>query len=172
MGQWGYQPFESDGGLDAAFSLLNHLIKEVERLACGPHPRGSSLIWDEQQLAANVELLCLVAEAVYRPAMFVPVRGMPLPDPEAIANWRDQFLARWRKLGKRQIEGTPEEVERFGLSAAIPYLRLADLSRRQIEQSEVTHREAQLEVVEARKREEAEERGNANPNDGTDRGSE
>ena len=73
---------------------------------------------------------------------------------------------------KDYLEMTPEEVERFGLSAAIPYLRLADLSRRQIEQSEVTHREAVLEVVEARKREEAQERGSANPNDGTDRGDE
>jgi hypothetical protein len=63
MGQWGYTPFEIDGGLDAAFALLDHLTRRVERLACGPHPRGSSVIRDAEQLAANVELLCLVAEA-------------------------------------------------------------------------------------------------------------
>ena len=153
MGQWGYLPFENDGGLDAAFSLLNHLLQEVKRLACGPRPRGSSLIWDEQQLAANVELLRLVAEAIYRPAMFVPIRGMPLPDPEEIADWREQFLARWRKLAKRQLHGTTAELEQNGLKAVAPLLQLAELSRQQIEQSEATHREVVLEVVAARKRE-------------------
>jgi hypothetical protein len=40
MGAWGDGPFESDGGLDEVFALLNRLTDKVERLACGPYPRG------------------------------------------------------------------------------------------------------------------------------------
>jgi hypothetical protein len=51
-------------------------------------------------------------------------------------------------------------LEQFRLRAADPLLRLAELSRRQIEQSEATHGEVVLEVVEARKREAAESLAN------------
>jgi hypothetical protein len=156
MGQWGYTPFENDAGLDEAFALLDHLTKKVDRLTCGPRPRGSCILWDTEALAANVELLCLVAQAVYRPAMFVPIRGMPLPAPETIAGWREKFLARYNRLARRQLQGTPAELERFGLEAAAPLVRLAELSRLQLEQSEATHREVIMEVVEARQREAAE----------------
>jgi hypothetical protein len=155
MGQWGYAPFENDGGLDAAFELLDHLTRVVERLACGPRVRGFSVTRDAELLAANVELLSLVANAVYRPAMFVPIRGLPLPGPEVLSEWRDKFLAWWGKAAKKQLEGTAAELEQYGLMAAEPLLRLAELSRRQIEQSEATHKEVILEVVEARKREAA-----------------
>jgi hypothetical protein len=111
---------------------------------------------DAEQLAAYVELLSLVAEAIYRPAMCVPIRGMPLPPADLIAEWRDKFLAWWRKLASKQLEGTPAELEQLALSAAEPLVRLAKLARRQLERSEATHREVMLEVVEARKREDAE----------------
>jgi hypothetical protein len=87
--------------------------------------------------------------------MVVPIRGMPLPAPEVIAAWRDKFLAWWGKIAKKQLEGAPAELEQLGLRAADPLVRLAELSRRQIEQSEATHNEVVLEVVEARKREAA-----------------
>jgi hypothetical protein len=151
MGQWGHLPFENDGGLDAAFALLDHLTRKVERLACGPHPRGASVVRDAEQLAAYVELLRLVAETVYRPAMFVPIRGMPLPGPELLTTWREKFLDWWRKTAKKQLEGTPGELEQLGQSAAAPLAQLAELSRQQIEQSTATHQAVLLEVVEARK---------------------
>jgi hypothetical protein len=159
MGQWGDTPFENDGGLDAAFALLDHLTRIVERLACGPHPRGASVIRDAEQLAANVELLCLVARAVYRPAMFVPIRGMLLPQPEVIVGWRDQFLEWWRKLAKKRLECTSSELEQLALDAASPLLRLAELSRHQIEQAEATHRQVTQEVADARMREQAQSSG-------------
>jgi hypothetical protein len=155
MGQWGYQPFENDGGLDVAFTMLAQLTRGVERLACGPHPRGSSVIRAAEELAANVELLCLIAEAAYRPAMCVPIRGMPLPEPAVIAAWQDKFLPWWLKLAKKQLVGTPAELEQLGLSAAAPLAKLAELSRHQIEHAEATHRETIVAVAEARKREDA-----------------
>jgi len=157
MGAWGDGPFESDGGLDEAFALLHYLIGKVEHLTCAPRSRGSSVIQDEQALAANVELLCLVAQAVYRPAMFIPLRGMPLPDPEVVAEWRDKFLVRYGRLAKRQLEGTPSELERFAVEAAAPLLRLADLSRLQSAQSVAAHQEVVAEVVAARRQEASEE---------------
>ena len=84
MGAWGNGPFDSDGGLDEVFALLDHLTTKVEQIACGSGGDRSSVIRDEQELAADVALLCLVAEAAYRPALFVPIRGLPLPDAETI----------------------------------------------------------------------------------------
>src|SRR5262245_961425 len=118
MGMWGDGPFESDGGLDEVFALLGHLTGKVEQVARGTGGDRSSIIHDAQELAANVELLRLVAEAAYRPAMFAPVRGMPLPDPEVVAGWRGEFLARYARLAREQVEGTPAELERFGREAA------------------------------------------------------
>jgi hypothetical protein len=155
MGQWGNQPFESDGGLDAVFDVLDYLLKKVERLACGPRPRGSALLRDKQELAANVELLCLVAVAVYRPALVVPIRGLPLPPPEVIAGWRDNFLAHWGRLARRQLGATPAESERLGVEATAPLVRLSELSRRQADRSEATYREVVAKFVATGKRKSA-----------------
>ena len=38
---------------------------------------------------------------------------MPLPAPETITGWRDKFLALYQRLAKRELEGTPAELERF-----------------------------------------------------------
>ena len=153
MGMWGDGPFESDGGLDEAFALLKHLSSKIEQVARGTGGDRSSIIYDGQELAANVELLRLVAEAAYRPAMFAPIRGMPLPDPGVIAGWRDEFLARYARLAMEQVEGTPAELERFGREIAAPLARLADLSRQQSDASEATQREVWAEVIAARERE-------------------
>jgi hypothetical protein len=163
MGQWNDGPFDNDGALDQVFALLNHLLDRVERLACGPYPRGASVISDAEALAANVELVALVARAAYRSAMFVPVRGMPLPDAAAIEAWRQRFIERFRHVGRRQVEGTRAEIERYSVEAAAPLARLAELSREQEEQAEATHREVWAEVREARLREQAEEARAADP---------
>jgi hypothetical protein len=158
MGQWGDQPFESDGGLDAVFDVLDYLIKKVQRTACGPHPPDAALTWDKQELAANVELLCLVAEEVYRPAVANPVRGMPLPPPKEIADWRESFLTRWGQLAKRQFGRTPAELELLGVEAAAPLVRLGELSLRQTEQSEATYGAVVEERIAASKQETAKEK--------------
>jgi hypothetical protein len=154
---WGNGPFESDGGLDEVFALLDHLAGRIEGIACGTAGDRSSVIRDEQELAAAVESLCLIAEAVYRPAMFVPIRGLPLPDAEAVQGWRREFAARYGRLAKKQLEGTPDELERFARQAAAPLDRLAELSRQQAEAAEATHQQVTAEVVDARRREAAEE---------------
>jgi hypothetical protein len=156
MGAWGDGPFESDGGLDEVFALLDHLTTKVEQIACGTGGDRSSAIRDEQELAANVALLCLVAEAAYRPAMFVPVRGMPLPDPEAVRAWRRKFVTRFGRLAKGQLEGSRADLRRYAREAAAPLDRLAALSRQQVAASEATHQQVNAEVAEARRREAAE----------------
>jgi hypothetical protein len=98
-------------------------------------------------------LLCLVAEAVYRPALFAPIRGMPLPAADVVATWRDEFLARYAQLGGQVWEATPVELERLAQEAASPLSRLAELSRRQAETAEATHQAVVAEVVAARQRE-------------------
>src|SRR5262245_1527463 len=153
MRMWGDGPFESDGGLDEVFALLCHLTGRLEQVACGTGGDRSSITHDQQELAANAELLRLVAEAAYRPAMFAPIRGMPLPAPKVLAGWRDEFLARYARLAPEQVEGTPAEREQFGLAAAAPLARLADLSRRQSEAIEATQREVWAEALAARQRE-------------------
>jgi hypothetical protein len=153
MGQWGDGPFECDGGLDEAFALLDHLVGKVEQVARATGGDRSCIFHDGEELAANVALLGLVAEAVYRPAMFVPLRGMPLPAPEVIDGWRGEFLARCIRLAAEQLEGTPAELERFAKDTAAPLSRLADLSRRQSEASDATHREVVTAVVASRPRE-------------------
>jgi hypothetical protein len=158
MGAWGDGAFECDGGLDEAFALLGHLSLKVEHIARGTEGDRSSLMHDAQELAANVELLRLVAEVVYRPAMFVPIRGMPLPDPEVIDGWRGEFLSRCARLAPEQFEVAPAELERFAQELAAPLSRLAELSRRQAEGSEATHLEVIAEVVANRKRESEEVR--------------
>jgi hypothetical protein len=163
MGQWNDGPFDNDGALDQVFALLNHLLEKVERLACGPYPRGSSVLCDAEALAANVERLALVAGAAYRSAMFAPVRGMPLPDAAVIDGWRQSFIGRYRRVGRRQVEGTRAEIERYSLEAAAPLARLGELSRQQDEQAEATHREVWAEVLDARLREQAEEARAADP---------
>jgi hypothetical protein len=152
MGVWGDHAFESDSGLDVVYATLRHLLAEVERLACGPWPRGSSLHYDALELAANVEIVALVARAAYKAAMFVPVRGMLLPDPEVVAGWKEQYLAHWERLGRWQVEGSAAERRRYGLEAAAPLDRLAKLSREQRKRQEAAHREAWVDVVAARLR--------------------
>lgn len=156
MGAWGDHPFECDSGLDVVYATLRRLLAEVERLACGPWPRGSSLHYDAQELAANVEIIALVATAAYKPAMFIPIRGMLLPDPEVFAGWKENYLAHWERLGRRQVDGTATERRQYGLEAAAPLDRLAALSREQIERQEEAHREAVAAVVAARLREQKE----------------
>src|SRR5262249_35105024 len=109
MGVWGDHPFENDSGLDVVYATLRHLLAAVERLACGPWPRGSSLHYDALELAANVEIVALVASAAYKAAMFVPIRGMLLPDPTVVAGWKEQYLAHWERLARRQVEGSAAE---------------------------------------------------------------
>jgi hypothetical protein len=153
MGQWGDGPFECDGGLDEAFALLDHLVGKVEQIARGTGGDRSCIIHDGEELAANVELLRLVGEAVYRPAMFVPIRGIPLPTPELIEGWRSEFLARCARLAPEQLEGTPADLERFAKDAAAPLSRLAELSRQQSSAAEAIHLQVVAEVVAARQRE-------------------
>ena len=159
MGQWGGGPFECDGALDEAFALLNHFVGKVEQIARATGGDRSCILHDAEELAANVELLRLVGEAVYRPAMFVPIRGMPLPDPEVIEGWQDEFLARCALLAPEELEGTPAELDRFAQEAAAPLSRLAELSRRQSAAAEATHREVVGAVVAARQREATEAGG-------------
>jgi hypothetical protein len=158
MGAWGDGPFECDSGLDAAFALLDHLARQVEQTARGTGGDRSSVVYDTQALAAHVALLCLVAEAVYRPAMFVPIRGMPLPDADVVSAWRDKFLARYARLAGEELEATPAELERLAQEAAGPLARLAEVSRRHVADSEATHQAVETEVVAARQQE-ARQRG-------------
>jgi hypothetical protein len=153
---WGDGPFESDGGLDEVFALLDFLTAKIEQIACGTSGDRSSIIRDEQELAANVELLCLVAEAVYRPAMFVPIRGMPLPDAKVVRSWRRKFVTRYGRVAKQQIEGSAAELKRFAQEAAAPLARLAELSQRQVDGSYTVHQQVVAEVIEARRQEAAE----------------
>lgn len=153
MGAWGDGPFESDGGLDAAFAVLAHLTAAVEQIARGTAGDRSSVIRDEQELAANVELLCLVAEAVYRAAVFTPIRGLPLPDPDTVRAWRRAFVTRYGRLARTQLEGTPAELRRFAREAAGPLDRLVRLSRQQFEAAEETQRQVVAELFEAQRRE-------------------
>ena len=86
MGQWGDDPFENDNALDEAYTHLRRLCNRVRRLACRPYKRGDSLATDAYQLAAATELVVLIARRVYPAAAFTaPIRGEPLPDPDAIA---------------------------------------------------------------------------------------
>lgn len=153
MGQWGHKPFECDGGLDEAFALLGHLLARVEQIARGTGGDRSCIVRDGEELAANVELLRMVSEAVYPPAMFVPIRGMPLPDPEVIEEWRGAFLGRCARLAAEQLEGTPAALERFAHDAATPLFQLAELARRQSAAAAATHLEVVAEVIAARQRE-------------------
>jgi hypothetical protein len=54
------------------------LVAARHRRPCAQVP-ACRVVHDAQELAAHVALLCLVAEAVYRQALFAPIRGMPLP---------------------------------------------------------------------------------------------
>jgi hypothetical protein len=131
MGMWGFGPFENDGALDEVFDLQEHLIKKVKRLACGPLSDWKSIFRDAQSLGANVELLCMVAQAAYQAAVFSIVRGDLLPDAEIISEWRVRFFSRCTRLCKREFQRTPAELEQFALEAAAPLIGLAELSRQQ-----------------------------------------
>ncbi|MGL4423324.1 MAG: hypothetical protein ACRCZF_21885 [Gemmataceae bacterium] len=155
MGDWGDGPFENDAGLDEVFAVLDNLITKIEHIACGTSGDRSSLTRDEQELAANVELLCTIAIAVYRPALFVPIRGLPLPDPGVIQGWRQKFLTRARRQAKTEFEASPAERKQFVAQAIAPLDRLAELSLQQTEVAEATHQQVTAEVLEARKREAA-----------------
>ncbi len=155
MGAWNYGPFDNDGGLDAAFRVLDHLAGQVEQVARGTEGDRSSIVSDAEELAALVEMLRLIAESVYRPAMFVPIRGMPLPAPEVLDGWRDEFLARCSRLAPKQVKSASAEQERFAQEAAAPLARLAKLSQQQADSSPAVHQQMMAEVVEARRREAA-----------------
>jgi hypothetical protein len=159
MGQWGDDPLENDNALDEVYAHLRRLCNRVRRLACKPHRPGDSLATDSYQMAAAAELVMLIARRVYRAAAFTaPIRGAPLPDPEAIARWRERFLARWGKHARRQFEGSAAEVAAMGQDAVKPLDQLRQLAEEQGAQLEATFRAAHEEVA-ARLRAEARPRG-------------
>lgn len=141
MGQWGDDPFENDNALDEVYSHLRRLCNRVRTLACKPYKPGDSLSTESYQLAATVELVMMIAKRVYPAAAFTaPIRGEPLPDPDAIARWRTRFLSRWAKHGSRQFKGTKAELAAMGEDAAKPLVRLQRLAQKQGEELEATFR--------------------------------
>ncbi len=145
MGQWGDGPFDSDGGQDEMLAVIDRLSAQVEGIACGTSGDRSSVIRDEQELTANVEMLCLIARAAYRSAMFLPFRLL-LPDAAIVREWRRKFIARYGRLAKKQLEGTLAELKRYAREAAAPLDRLAELSREQAEGAASTHLQLQTEA--------------------------
>ena len=155
MGQWGEDPFENDNALDEVYSHLRRLCDRVRRLACKPHKSRESLAADSDQLAAVAELVMLIARRVYRAAAFTaPIRGGPLPDPDAIERWRARFLARWAKHAGQQFEGSAAELAAMGERAAEPLFRLRLLAEEQGVGLEAMFRAVQEEAA-ARARAEA-----------------
>jgi hypothetical protein len=96
------------------------------------------------QLAAATELVMLIARRVYEAAAFTaPIRGALLPDADAIKRWRDRFLARWAKHGRRQFEGSEADVAAMAEQAAEPLARLRRLAEDQGAGLEAMFRAAQ-----------------------------
>jgi hypothetical protein len=157
MGTWGTHPFENDDALDEVYTLINHLLEKVETLACKPHRRGDSVLLDAERLAANVELLLLIARRVYRTATFTwMIRGDLLADADTVDGWKAKFLERWDQHARRQLEGSATELHKLGRTLARPMDRLAVLSRRQQERLQSTYQEYLEKIVAARRREQSE----------------
>jgi hypothetical protein len=157
MGAWGNGLFESDAALDEVYRVLYQLSDKVEELACKPFRRGDSLLYDSERLDGYVAMLLLLARSAYRPATFTwMVRGDLLPEAQTIAGWKAEFLERWDKHAERTLEGTPAFLRKLGRTLARKLDRLAELSRRQLEQLQSTFREYLEEIAAAqKKREEA-----------------
>lgn len=95
MGTWGEGIYQNDMAIDHVYDLLDRLVEEIEQTVADP-VRMEPDEDDSRRMLANLDLLFLISEHVYRQVWDTwSIRGPMLPDAGTILDWKAKYLMTW-----------------------------------------------------------------------------
>jgi len=119
VGTWAAGNFDNDAALDYAQQVADRLMDQIETTLASEHGMAPDER-DSARMVAGVELVWLIGRHV----------RLSLPTAEAVAYWRDEYLAVW----DRHIDGlqpAPGFKEQRRAVIAVTFDRLIELCRSQ-----------------------------------------